>query len=183
VSARERSDVLHLAARKQRGRMLAPAVLESLSAAVQQTLSAGNLLSLEQTETLFAAYTDAFDTCVRGERPHVYLRSSRDDARALLSRLVHGGRWLDDDVVMFNRHSSYTGAVKMPAAPFFAAAETLLLLEADDLRAASPDGSQGLLIDILDRENALDLWCWGEEWLALVRDGGGEGGAREPAFS
>jgi hypothetical protein len=77
---------------------------------------------------------------------------------------------------MFNRLFSHTGAVKVPAAPFFAAVETLLLLEGDDLRAASPDGSQGLLIDSLDRENALDLWCWGGEWLALVGDGGGERG-------
>jgi hypothetical protein len=146
-------------------------MLETLSAAVQQTLSTGNLLPLEETDNLFGAYTDAFQRCVRGEMSHLYLRSRRADARSLFSRLVHMGPWLDgDDVVMFNRLFSYTGAVKMPAAPFFAEVETLLLLEVDDLRAASSDGSQGLLIDSLDRENALELWCWGEEWLALVRE-------------
>lgn len=154
-------------------------MLETLSAAVQQTLSTGNLLPLEQTDNLFAAYTDAFHKCVRGEMPHLYLRSPRADARSLLSRLVHVGTWLDnDDVVMFNRLFSDTGAVKMPAAPFFAAVEALLLLEVDDLRAASSDGSQGLLVDSLDHENALDLWCWGEEWLPLARDGGGESAGR-----
>jgi hypothetical protein len=89
----------------------------------------------------------------------------------------------DDDVVMFNQQFSYTGAVKMPAASFFAAVEPLLQLEVDDLRAASSDGSQGLLIDSLDRENVLDLWCWGEKWLPLALETDEENGGSRPLVS
>ena len=151
---------------------MAPGVLEALSAASRQTLSAENLLPLDQTDTLFAAYSDAFQKCSAGEKAHVYLRTAPAESRAVFSRLEHMGAGLRDrHVLLFNRDFLYTGAVKVPARPFFTAAEALLRLEVDDLRAASWDGSQGLLVDSLERENELELWCWGDEWLALAGNG------------
>jgi hypothetical protein len=172
MSAHQLSDHLHLAARAQRGRNLAPGVLEALSAASRQTLSVENLLPLDQTDNLFAAYSDAFHKCLAGEKPHMYLRTAQAELSAIFSRLEHIGACLRDKyVVLFSRDFLYTGAVKVPASPFFAAAEALLRLEVDDLRAASSDGSQGLLVDSLERENELELWCWGDEWLALAANG------------
>jgi hypothetical protein len=166
--------------------MLTPALLDALRTASGEALSESSLLPLEESDRLFEAYSRAFQECTAGERPHLYLRAPRDAAHHAFSRIRRIGASLPDAaVVMFGRDWEDTGAAQLPAASFFMAGEALLRLNVDDLRAASPDGTQGLLVDHLEHENEIELWCWGDAWVesAGKDDPPVATGPRDPAGS
>src|SRR4028118_1201143 len=133
-SRADQSARLRLALRKQRGRMLAPGMLKALSRAMGEPLSAGNLLTLEQTDFLFGIYSVYFQACLSGEKPHLHLRVPPGKASAVSSQLAHVGTLPGARVVFFGRDFEYTGAVEMPAPWFLGAEESLLRLEAGGLR-------------------------------------------------
>lgn len=163
---------LQLALRKQRGRSLMPAMLTELRDALGENEVELEVLSLVETDRLFEMYAAEFQRCLAGEKPHLHLRAERSEFGAIFSHLESLGKELGMvDTIFFGRNYQYTGAVVIPAGRFFPAAETLLRLEVDELRAASSDGTQGVLIDhLFDHEQHLELWCWGAQWSKLPRE-------------
>jgi hypothetical protein len=152
---------LGLAVRRQRGRTLAPAVLRALG----EVLGPASLgfLPLEETDRRFESYSRAFQACLAGEQPHMHARVQQTESAALFSRLGLLAKETPPyaRVVLFGRDWELTGAIEVPAAQAWAAAEDLLRLEVDELRGMPPDGCDGFLIDRLERENEIEFWCWG----------------------
>jgi hypothetical protein len=149
-----------------------PAMLAELHDALGENKLELEILPLVETDRLFEMYAAEFQRCLAGEKPHLHLRAERRESGAIFSHLHFLGKKLGmTTVAFFGRTWQYTGAAVIPAGRFFPAAETLLRLEVDELRAASSDGTQGVLIDhLFDHEQHLELWCWGAQWSKLARE-------------
>jgi hypothetical protein len=165
TSPGSRRDELGLRIRRERGRHLAPALLDSLATLTGQPFSNADLLSLEETDRLFHQYSSSFQRCVDGKASHRNVRLPGAEANLVFAEVERiGTRARDSHIAFFSKQSEYTGAIRIATMYFFASAERLLAIEVDHLRVSSLDGEQGLLIDSLEREDEVELWCWGHDW-------------------
>lgn len=155
-----------MAVRRQRGVSLMLSYLAAVSDAVGRAVTPSNLLSLEATDRLFAAYADQFSRCSAGGVDCHCVRVPNEQAPALFRALERMGHTAGAGLVAeFGRDHEGIGAVRMTSEELFGAAPALLRIDRDHVRAISLDASQGLLIDRLDRERQIELWMWGARWL------------------
>jgi hypothetical protein len=174
TSDRDAKQWLARGVRRQRGTALLPSYLADAGAVIGRPLALSDVLPLEGTDRLFDLYSAGFSAAASDQAPCRHLRIRPGGTPAFFSALGDfGTRIAGPQVILFGRRSEHTGALRLAPGELLRAASEMLRLEKDDLRVSSVDGTCGLLIDNLERENELELWLWGEPWLRQFENASG----------
>ena len=166
---------LELEARRNKGKRLITQLCDHLTRTLEARIDPSALLELDESDRLFSEYSARFRECQ--EQPSGCLIRRLDQGNppfelALANELAHA---LDDTVILFPSEWEYTGAVRVQAGTVLRRALHFLEVDGEEIRMMTPDGANGLLLELYTEPLpgrstvTFRLWLWGSRWLSAMR--------------
>ncbi len=165
-----RREKIQLLSRTNRGRAAAPSFLEELSEALGESVEAGALQSLPETDVLLRAFREGYQAAIKDGALR-YRRFFFATERASVLRVADclGDQLPTESVFFLTRLSSDCGAVRVDASTLLSHTASIIRLDGDSLSVISSDQTQGILIDHNpdDPPQAYEVVVWGDRWSLL----------------
>jgi hypothetical protein len=166
MNTRERKERLSNLVRENEGRKRASAYLSGLSRALQEDLSQGALLSLWETDVLFALWKKGFGSAGEGTMPAVRKQFDAQESGAVQELLKFFAPLVSDpQAVLFVRDFEVCGAIRVHAHCALLRALDLLSFDGDSVYLLGSTGRDGYLLDKYEHDGLkLEMVFWGENW-------------------
>jgi hypothetical protein len=162
-----------LLARKNYGRRQMSGFLDRLSFALSQKLEAGDLLSLEETDSLYGRYTELLKAAIDGNGTAYLQTWPPEDKDALELKLnCFRDNVTDNKVILFSRGFDHCGALRAPLNKVLDHVFELLLVDGDSMRLLDENKTNGMCVDVYEDhelgDEIYELVVWGNDWVSAI---------------
>jgi hypothetical protein len=158
------SEPLRYSVRRNRGTSDFPHYRSELSHLLVIELQPTDIVTLEETDRLFAAYQASAVRASEDEEFAIRGRWRLDNQCWIATCKEIGQELSEEDAVLFIGPYEYCGAVKVSAGAVFANPQRLLEFDKDTIRLQSSKTKSGLFLDLFEEDSVwfIELVAWGE---------------------
>ena len=171
---RDLSTQRQLLARKNYGRREMSEFLSNLSMALSQELEAKDLLSLEETDSLYDHYKESFNLAMETNAA-TYRQLSGEKVEMESKLSCFRTKVINSGAVLFSSAFDYCGALRVDLHTALEHVFELILIDGDSVRLLDKSKTSGLMVDSYENsekpgEEIYELVIWGKEWLSAIKD-------------